>query len=227
VFSVAALPLALKNSTVPLTLAIVDDHPIVRAGLRAAVEPQEDLRLLGEAGDARGAYSLVESLNPEVLLLDVDLPGADGLTAAREISRRWPSVRLLMISARVDEHLVTEAFNAGAAGYVGKEQPVEDILQALRSVGHGHKYFPPRISAETVASRQRRGGEGPLGMLSTREREVFDLLVRGYTNEAVAQQLSISRRTVETHRSRILKKLHVHSAVELIRLAARHDLLDG
>jgi two-component system secretion response regulator SsrB len=212
---------------VPLTLAIVDDHPIVRAGLRAAIEPQEDLKVVGEAADARSAYAIVESQQPEVVLLDVGLPGADGLTAAREIVRRWPSVRLLMISTRVEEHLVAEAFSAGAAGYVGKEQSVDDILQAVRSVGHGRKYFPPRISAEGVASRQRRGGDGPLGVLSTREREVFDLLVRGYTNEEVAHQLSISRRTVETHRSRILKKLHVHSAVELIRLAARHNLLEG
>jgi two-component system response regulator NreC len=210
-----------------LTLAIVDDHPIVRVGLRAAIEPQEDLQLVGEASDARGAYALVESLKPEVVLLDVGLPGADGLTAAREIIRRWPAVRLLMIATRIEEHLVAEAFNAGAVGYVGKEQPVDDIVQAVRSVGHGHRYFPPSISAEGVASRQRRSGEGPLGVLSTREREVFDLLVRGYTNEQVAQQLSISRRTVETHRSRILKKLHVHSAVELIRLAARNNLLDG
>lgn len=210
-----------------MTLAIVDDHPIVRAGLRAAIQPHEDLQLVGEAGDARSAYDLVESLKPEVVLLDVGLPGADGLTAAREILRRWPAVRLLMISNQVEEHLAAEAFNAGAAGYVGKEQSVDDIVQAVRSVGHGDKYLPPRISPEGVASRQRRSGEGPLGVLSTREREVFDLLVRGYTNEQVAQQLSISRRTVETHRSRILKKLRVHSAVELIRLAARHNLLEG
>jgi len=221
------LPPSLEKNRVPLTLAIVDDHPIVRAGLRAAFAPQEDLQLVGEAGDAREAYALVESLKPEVLLLDVGLPGADGLTAAREIVRRWPAVRLLMISTRVEEHMVAEAFNAGAAGYVGKEQPVDDIVQAVRSVGHGSRYFPPRISAEAVASRQRLGGEGPLGMLSAREREVFDLLVRGHTNEQIAHQPSISRRTVETHRSRILKKLHVHSAVELIRLAARHKLLDG
>jgi DNA-binding NarL/FixJ family response regulator len=210
-----------------LTIAVIDDHPIVRAGLRAVVERQEDLRIVGEAADARAGYALVDELRPQVVLLDLLLSGPGGLTATREILRRSPLVRVVMLSPHAEEHLVAEAFSAGAAGYVSKQQPVDDILQAIRVVGHGEKYLPPSISAEGVAARLRRGGDGPLGVLSTREREVFELLVGGFTNEEVARDLGISRRTVETHRSRILKKLHVHSAVELIRLAARHNLLQS
>ena len=207
------------------TVAVIDDHPIVRAGIRAVLTAQEDLRWVAEAGDARGGYALVEAFRPDVVLIGLLLPGADGLAAARELSRRAPLVRLLMMSPRVEEHVAADALHAGAMGYVGKDQPVDELLEAVRTVATGRRYLPPRVSPESIATRLRRGGDGPLSVLSTREREVFDQLVRGFNNEAVAQNLGISRRTVETHRSRILKKLHVHSAVELIRLAARHNLL--
>jgi DNA-binding NarL/FixJ family response regulator len=170
---------------------------------------------------------LVDEAHPDLVLLDLALPGAGGITAARELKRRSPLLRLLMLSSRVEEHLVAEALEAGALGYVGKEQPIADLLLAMRMVGQGNSYLPPQISAERIASRMRRGDKGPLGALSTREREVFDLLVRGFGNEQVGVDLGISRRTVETHRSRILKKLRVHSAVELIGLAARHDLISS
>jgi DNA-binding NarL/FixJ family response regulator len=208
------------------TVAVVDDHPLVREGIRAILAAQEDLRWVAEAADARGAYAILESHRPDLILLDIALPGADGLTAAREMLRRSPLLRLLLISSGIEEHTVADALTAGALGCVGKEQPVEELLQAIRAVGQGQRYVPPHISVEGITTRLRRGDEGPVGVLSTREREVFDLLVRGFTNEHIAGDLGISRRTVETHRSRILKKLHVHSAVDLIRLAARHKLLD-
>jgi DNA-binding NarL/FixJ family response regulator len=210
-----------------ISVAIIDDHPIVREGLRAIVAAQADLVFVAEAGDARTGYAIVDEAHPDLVLLDLALPGADGITAARELKRRSPLLRLLMLSSRVEEHLVAEALEAGALGYIGKEQPIADLLLAMRTVGQGNSYLPPQISAERIASRMRRGDKGPLGALSTREREVFDLLVRGFGNEQVGVDLGISRRTVETHRSRILKKLHVHSAVELIGLAARHDLISS
>ena len=120
---------------------------------------------------------------------------------------------------------MADALATGALGCVGKDQPLEEFLEAVRAVAHGNRYLPPTVSVESVVMRVRRGRGGPLGMLSGREREVFELLVRGFTNEQVGNHLEITRRTAETHRSRILKKLHVHSAVELTRLAARHGLL--
>lgn len=208
-----------------LRVAVIDDHPVYRAGLRAVLASQGDVEVVAEAADAQEGYAAVDQTQPDLVLLDVALPGADGITAARELIRRSPARRLLMISMRVEEHTVADALAAGALGYAGKDQPLEELLVALRTVAQGGTYLPPGISQQGVESRLRRRREGPLGMLSSREREVFELLVQGHTNESAAAQLGISRRTVETHRSRILKKLHVHSAVELIRLAARHGLL--
>ncbi|HZX95609.1 MAG TPA: response regulator transcription factor [Myxococcales bacterium] len=208
-----------------LKVAVIDDHPVYRAGLRAVLSTQGDLLVVAEAADAQAGYAMLEEAQPDLVLLDVVLPGADGITAAREILRREPNRRLLMISMRVEEHTVADALAAGALGYAGKDQPLEELLEALRTVAQGRTYLPPHVSAEGVERRLRRGREGPLGALSRREREVFALLVQGHTNEKVAQQLGISRRTVETHRSRILRKLRVHSAAELIHLAARHGLL--
>jgi DNA-binding NarL/FixJ family response regulator len=211
----------------PLTVAIIDDHTLVREGLRAIVASQEDLTFVAEAGDALAGYAAIDETHPDLVLLALALPGADGITAARELKRRSPMLRLLMLSTRVEEHIVADALAAGVLGYVCKDQPIAELLLAMRTVGQGNSYLPPQISAERIASRMRRGDKGPLGALSTREREVFDLLVRGFGNEHVAVDLGISRRTVETHRSRILKKLRVHSAVELIGLAARHDLISS
>ena len=208
-----------------LTVAVIDEHPVFRAGLRAILSGEKDLRLVAEAADARAGYAAVEEAQPDLVLIDTALPGLDGLTTARELLRRDPARRVLMLSSRVEESLVADALSMGALGYLGKGQSIAELVQAVRTVGDGRQYLPPSISAASVEARLRRGRAGLLGVLSGREREVFDLLVRGFSNEEVSGHLDISRRTVETHRSRILKKLQVHSAVELIRLAARHGLL--
>jgi two-component system, NarL family, response regulator NreC len=207
-----------------LRVALIDDHPVYREGLRAVLASQ-DVEVVAEAGDAQEGYKAVEAAHPDLVLLDVALPGPDGISAARELLRRDPARRLLMVSMRMEEHVVADAMAAGALGYAGKDQPVPELLYAVRTVAEGRTYLPPRFSLQGIEARMRRGRSGPLGILSAREREVFDLLVQGLTNEQVSAQLGISRRTVETHRGRILRKLKVHSAVELIRLAARHGLL--
>jgi DNA-binding NarL/FixJ family response regulator len=206
-------------------VVIIDEHPLFREGVRAVLSAQSDLRVVAEAGCAEEGYAAVESAQPDVVLLDLGLAGPGGIAAARELLRRDPRNKILLFSARVEEHSVVDALAVGALGYAGKGQPVPEILQAVRAVAQGRTYLPPGVSAAAVEHRLRRGRNGPLGVLSAREREVFHLLVRGYTNEIVGEHLRISRRTVETHRSRILKKLRVHSAVELIRLAAQHGLL--
>ena len=210
-----------------LKVALVDDHPVYRAGLRAVLSAQEDLAVVAEAGNAYDAYAAVDETQPDLVLLDVALPGTSGLTAARELLRRSPGRRVLMVSMRVEEDAVADALTVGALGFAGKDQPVHELLEAVRAVAQGRPYLPPQVSAHALEERLhlRRERRGPLGSLSPREREIFDLLVSGFGNEAIAGQLTISKRTVETHRSRILKKLHVHSAVELLRLAARHGLL--
>jgi DNA-binding NarL/FixJ family response regulator len=217
-----------SRTTAPLMklkVAVVGEQPIFCEGIRSLLSRQDDLMVVAEARDAREGYALIEEHQPDLVLLYAQLAPGDGLVAAREILRRNPARPLLMWSCEVEEHRVADALDAGAKGYVGMAQPLDQILDAMRTVAQGKQYVPPSVSAAGLESRRRRGREGPIGILSAREREVFDLLVRAMTNEAIAEQLGISRRTVETHRSRILKKLRVHSAVELIRLAARYDLL--
>ena len=218
---------ALEFQSMILTVGLVDDHPVFREGLRAILSAQPDLSVVGEASDAHEAYQMVETIRPHLVLLDVALPGPSGIMVARELLRRDPAQRVLMLSMRDEEDKVADALAAGALGYACKDQTVAELLRAVRTVGSGGSYLSPRLSAEAVEEhlRQRRSRNGPLGVLSEREREVFELLVRGLTNEVIARNLTISRRTVETHRSRILKKLRVHSAVELLRLAARYGLL--
>lgn len=206
-------------------MAVVDDHPVYRAGVRAVLSSAHGVQVVAEAGDAREAYAAVRAARPDLVLLDFTLPGPDGLSAARELLRRHPESRLLMLAPKVEETIAVDALAAGARGCLGKDQPIRELLAAVHAVGAGHTYLPPTLSPAVVQARLRRGQAGPLGTLSARERDVFDLLVRGFNNAEVAERLEISRRTVETHRSRILKKLGVHSAAELIRLAARHGLI--
>jgi DNA-binding NarL/FixJ family response regulator len=151
-------------------VAVIDDHPVYREGLRVVLSAQPDLQLVAEAGDAREGYAAVEAARPDLVLVDVALPGADGISAARELLRRDPLRRLLMVSMSVEEHVVADAMAAGALGFAGKDQPVTELLHAVRTVAEGRTYLPPRIPAEVIEARLRRGRGGPLGILSLRER---------------------------------------------------------
>lgn len=212
-----------------LRVALVDDHRLFREGLRLLLERVPGLQITGEAGDAREAYQLIESSTPDVALLDVGLPGTSGIAAARELGRRGLRSRVLMLSMHADIDSVSQAIAAGAAGYALKVQPAMEIVSAIEAVGSGRSYLCAQIPRSAVEERLRRlrGTEGdhPLAGLSVREREIFDLLVRGYANDQISNQLCISVKTVETHRAHVFKKLNVHSMVELLRLAARHNLI--
>ncbi len=214
-----------------LRVAIVDTHPLYRAGLRMAISDHgRGLEIVGEADSLRGAAALLANARPDVVVLDSSLPGTGGLSVLRQLLRRHPERRVLVLSAQVAEDFAAEAFAAGAMGYAGKDGTAEEIVAAIQEVGAGQRYLSPRLALERVNQHlleRPAGDRAPLDALSAREREVFRLLVLGCSNEEIAKQLRISRRTVETHRSRILKKLRVHSAVELLRLAARHGLISA
>jgi len=215
-----------------LKLGLVDDHRLFREGMRALLSTQTDFQLVGEAGEAQDAYSLVDHTQPDVLLLDVSLPLASGVSVAREILRRQPHQRILALSMFGDEEHVAQALEVGVLGYATKDLSANELFSAIRVVGHGQAYLGPGISRVVLEEymRMRRTGRGPdtpLRGLTQREREIFDLAVRGLSNQDIASQLCISKRTVETHRGRIMRKLHVHSATDLVRMAARHGLLDA
>ena len=211
-----------------LTLAVIDDHLVFREAFSAMLRAQPDLEVVAEGSDAREAFSIVENQRPDVVLLDISLPGLNGVEAAREIAVRRPSQKILFLSMHDGADMVARAMAAGGAGYVLKSEPSAVVLEAIRAVGRGEEFLPARFSRQLLELRRsRRDPEEahPLSSLSPREREVFDLLARGETNSGVGQRLHISIKTAETHRAHILKKLAVHSLAGLVRYAATNHLL--
>jgi two-component system response regulator NreC len=212
------------------TVAIVDDHALFRAGLRALLETDQALKVVAEAGDAEGAFRALRETAADVVVLDVSLPGVGGIALGRELLRRQPRTRLLALTMFDDEERVARAFEGGIHGYAVKAQPASEVMSAIHAVAEGRQYLAPSFSRAAIDEYRSRRTSGdpasPLRSLTAREREIFDCAVRGLSNSAIAEQLGISRRTVETHRSRILRKLHAHTAVDLVRLAAQHGLLD-
>jgi DNA-binding NarL/FixJ family response regulator len=203
-----------------ISVAIIDDHVMFREAMRHVLDAN-GFDLVAEAGDAKTGFPIIDEKKPEVVLLDLRLPGMDGVTATRELSTRVPASKVMILSAYAAQHDLDEAWAAGVRGYVTKAHGSDTLTDGIRAVAAGDRYLAPGLQP-TVRAR----GEGPLGVLSARERDVFRLLVRGMTTRQIAAELTISAKTVDTHRERILKKLELHSAVELVRFAAAHDILD-
>jgi DNA-binding NarL/FixJ family response regulator len=208
------------------TVALIDDHPVFREGLRHLLASEPGLEVVGEAGDARGACAIANSAKPSVIVIDVALPDGDGIAATQEILRYSPRTRVLALTMHTGEFFVSRAFSAGVSGYAIKTQAPEEIVGAVCAVARGETYVPARFSHLVMRPHERSSVPAtPFEDLSKREREIFDLILRGFTNEGMARALFISVKTVETHRSHINRKLRVHSTGELIRLAAMHGLL--
>jgi two-component system, NarL family, response regulator NreC len=212
-----------------ITVVLVDDHHLFREGLRAVLADAEDIVVSGEASTGREAFEMVDRLKPDIVTVDVTLPDGDGILATREILRRQPNTRVLMLTMHGNHYYVSQALSAGAKGYALKEQRPSEIIEALRTVARGETYVAPQLPQELAVpptgSRKGNGATNPMDTLSPRERDIFDLIVRGYTNTAMAETLQLSVKTIETHRAHINKKLRVHSTGELIRLAALHGLV--
>jgi DNA-binding NarL/FixJ family response regulator len=215
---------------VQTTAALVDDHPIFREGLKLLFELHGFPQVVGEASTAHDAYELVSATHPDVVVLDLVFPeGASGITVAQELLQRNPGQRILFLSMVKDEAQVAGALEAGALGYATKDQTAEDLFNAVRTVASGRTYLGTTLKLEKIEEHRRllrsEPRLGQLASLTIRERQVFDLTVAGLTARDVGDKLSISARTVETHRARILRKLGAHSASDLVRLAARAGLL--
>jgi two-component system response regulator NreC len=212
------------------TVALIDDHPIFRQGMKALVSEQHDMEVVGEATDGRGAVRIAETLKPDVLVMDLALEGGDGISAGQDVARAAPTTRMLALSMHTSEFFISRALHAGFVGYAFKNQPPQEILEALRRAADGKPYVPDgftQLLSTAESGTGARRDARPFDDLSRREREVFDLILRGFTNQRIARTLFISVKTVETHRSHINRKLHVHSTGELIRLSALSGLLDG
>jgi len=210
------------------SIVLADDHPVVRQGLRALLEAETDFRLIGEAGDGLEAVQLAERLCPNVLVLDLMMPGLNGLEVARRVSQRTPQTRIVILSMYASEAYVLEAMKNGAAGYVLKDSTAADLVKAIREVAAGRRYLSSPLSERAIEVYIESAKATTLDLydtLTTREREVFQMVMEGRTNAEIAARLMISPRTVETHRANLTRKLGLRTQTELIRYALRRGIL--
>jgi DNA-binding NarL/FixJ family response regulator len=216
------------GSKTSVDILLADDHPFVRAGLRALLEAQPDFRLVGEASDGLEAVRLVQRLKPDVLVLDLVMPGLHGQEVARQVRRLSPHTRVIILSMYANEAYVMEALRNGAVGYVLKESDPMDLLKAVHEVTAGRRYLSPPLSERAIDAYIRKAEAtmlAPYETLTTREREVLHLAAQGYTNSEIGRRLFISPRTVETHRGNVMHKLGLRSHTDLIRYALRRGIL--
>jgi len=206
---------------VPVRILLVDDHPVFRLGLAMLFDREPGVELVGEAAGTSDALQLAAEIAIDVALIDVVLPGEDGIELAAQLHALQPECKIMGLSMIDEPTKIAEMLHAGASGYMLKTQPIAELVAAIFTVRDGRRYLPPRISSDRIDYLLARP-ESPFARLTAREREVAVHLVRGNSNLDIANVLLISERTVETHRQRILKKLGAHSIVEVIGVAVRH-----
>jgi DNA-binding NarL/FixJ family response regulator len=204
---------------------LADDHGLVRQGFRMILAAESDMEIVGEAANGREAAEMAERLQPDVVVMDVAMPELNGIEATRRLSESAPRTRILALSMHKDSVYVREILRAGARGYLLKDAFDRDLVGAVRAVARGDGYLSPAVS-DAVLSDYRKHVSDPLDLLSTREREVLQMLAEGKTNKEIASQLNLSVYTVEAHRGRIMEKLNLHSIGELVRFAVRSGMID-
>jgi len=213
----------------PIRILLADDHTVVRDGLRALVEKQVDMAVIGEAADGRDTIRLAEEQSPDVIIMDIAMPNMNGIEATRRIVASNPQTAVLILSMHQDESYVLRSLKAGARGYLLKDSVRSDVIEAIRAVAQGRSFLTRKVSRilqeDYVREMERRGVEDSYDLLTDREREILQLVAEGRTNKEVASMLNISLTTVETHRTHILQKLNLHSIPELILYAVRKGII--
>ena len=208
-----------------IRILLADDHVLVRQGFRMILAAQPDMEIVGEAGNGREAVEMAEKLKPDVIVMDVAMPELNGIEATRRLAGSMPRTRVLALSMHKDSVYVREILRAGARGYLLKDSADADLLAAVRSVAKGDGYLSPGVS-DAVLTDYRRHVTDPLDLLTSREREVLQMIAEGKTNKEIATALNLSVYTVEAHRGRVMEKLNLHSTGELVRFALRNGLID-
>jgi len=206
-------------------ILLADDHAVVRQGFKMILAAQPDMEIVGEAGNGREALDLAGQLQPDVIVMDVAMPELNGIEATRRIADLSPRSRVLALSMHKDSVYVREILRAGARGYLLKDSIASDLLAAVRAIARGEGYLSPGVS-DAVLNDYRRHVTDPIDLLTSREREVLQMIAEGKTNKEIATVLNLSVYTVDAHRGRIMEKLNVHSVTDLVRFAVRCGLVD-
>ena len=209
-------------------ILLADDHTIVRQGLRAILQSEPHFRLVGEASDGIEAVRLAERLKPDVLITDVMMPGLNGLEVTRQVARSLPNTRIIILSMYTNDAYVIEALKNGALGYVLKDSQASDLIQAIKEVINGNRYLSPPLSEralELYMQKLESVPEDPYDLLTTREREVLQMVAEGRTSSEIANRLFISPRTAEGHRANLMRKLGLQNNADLIRYALKRGIL--
>jgi len=212
-----------------LRILLADDQGVVRRGLRALLETEPGVEIVGEASDGQEALRLLDSMEPDIVILDVAMPRLNGIDVAAHARKRRPDLRVIVLSMHSDESYVVRALAAGARGYLLKEATDDDLLPAVRAVAAGRTFFSPAVSAmlleDHVRHLQQRGLEDSYHLLTDREREVLQLLAEGHSNKEVAAALDVGLSTVETHRANLMQKLNLHNTAEIVLYAVRKRII--
>jgi len=208
-----------------IRVLLADDHAVVRQGFKMILAAQTDMEIVGEAGNGREAIDLAARLRPDVVVMDVAMPELNGIEATRRLTGLSPHTRVLALSMHKDSVYVREILRAGARGYLLKDSIASDLLAAVRAVARGEGYLSPGVS-DAVLNDYRRHVTDPIDLLTSREREVLQMIAEGKTNKEIAASLNLSVYTVDAHRGRIMEKLNLHNVNELVRIAVRYGLVD-
>jgi two-component system response regulator NreC len=214
----------------PIRILLVDDHVVIRQALRMLLEAQPEMEVVGDVENGREAVLAVDRLHPDVVLMDVVMPGLNGLEATRQIRRSAPGTKVVMLSGFVDDDQLLEALRSGASGYIIKKSDVSELVLAIQTVHRGNSYFSSALSegfdlAEVLYQAKRGDHRSGSDVLTSREREVLQLIAEGYTNQGIAGELYISVKTVEAHKAHIMAKLHARTRTDLIRYALRKGIV--
>lgn len=210
------------------TIVLADDHPIIRRGLRTMLEAESDLSVVAEAQDGQAALLAVEKHAPDVLIVDISMPGLNGIDVAHRVHKDYPQIKVIILSMHSNESYVLKALRSGVSGYVLKASSTDDLVAAVRKVMAGEMYFSAAISQRAIdlyVEKARSSNLEPYDTLTSREREVLQLSAEGLTNNEIAARLCLSSRTIEMHRANLMSKLNLHNQTELIRFAIQQGIL--
>ncbi|HIC88097.1 MAG TPA: response regulator transcription factor, partial [Anaerolineae bacterium] len=214
---------------VPIRLLLAEDHRLMRQGLRALLEDEENIKIVGEAGDGPTAVAEAERLQPDIVLMDITMPHLNGLDATIRIRQRCPNTRVIILSMHENEEFIFQALRVGASGYLLKKSASSELHMAVEAVSRGEWYLTPAVSRSVIEEYIRRAEEGtprsPYERLTSREREVLQLVAEGYTNREIAERLHISIKTVDKHRTSLMSKLDIHDSAGLVRYAVSKGLV--